>query len=98
MRTFGLHDMKRAITHTFCTLTLSYIRMWSFLLSTEKLYLHQSEKFGHEDNTTSLPSCGVESQVNLHVPNALFYKTTLKKGKTKHAQWVLPTQKRILCT
>ena len=84
MRTFGLHDTKRAIIHTFWTLTHSYICMWSFPLSTEKIYFHQSEKFGHKDDTTSLPSCGEESQVNLYVPNAdSLLQNNIKKRENK---------------
>jgi len=63
MRTFGLHNMKWTIIHTVCTLTHSYICIWIFLLSDRKISLHQSEKFGHKDNITSLPFCGVESKL-----------------------------------
>jgi hypothetical protein len=61
--TFCLHNMKWTIIHTFCTLTHSYNCIWIFLLPDTKISLHQSEKFGHKDNTTSLPFCGVESKL-----------------------------------
>ena len=49
-----------------------------------KIYLHQSEKYGCKDNTTSLPSCGVESQVNLYVPNAdSLLQNNIKKWENK---------------
>jgi hypothetical protein len=91
MRTLGIQDVKLTIIHMFCTLTQSYNHMRIFLLSDRKVWAWRQQ------HIPPLLWCGV--QVNLYVPLlTLFYKTTLNNRITKHAQWVLPSQKRILCT
>jgi len=83
MRTFGLHNMKWTIIHTFCTLTHSYICIWIFLLSDRKISLHQSEQFGHKDTTTSLPFCGVESKLTCKYQMLTLLQNNIKQCNNK---------------
>ena len=83
MKTVGHHDMKQTTIHTFCTVTHSYIRMWSFLLSIKKFTSTQVKNFGTK--TTPHPSllwCGV--QVNMYLPNAeSLSQNNIKKQENK---------------